>query len=277
MALFTIQIADIPVTLDLAKCAPATRARILDHYAVFIVPTQANALTIRVETQAGEPFVPLNISPTWHIRTREQHGRIEFESYFDQGWIDRAANRGQLVLRPTGEIENFLRVLYAWLCIDQSALLVHAAGVIRNQRGFVFFGASGDGKTTVSRLSMTETVLSDDLVIVKKQNGVWQVYGVPFRGDFPEAPRTNATAELAGIFALAKANHHYLAPLLPVEATARLAACIPFVMAQPNVAQSVIELCSDLARCVPAQTLHFARNNEFWKVIDGFAKVPHPA
>jgi hypothetical protein len=277
MNALTIQIADIPVTLELDECTPIARTRIIEHYDAFTVPLQSNALTIHIQSEPGDPFVPLNISPIFYIRTTRHNGRIDFESYFERGWIDRTENRGTLVLRPLGETENFLRVLYAWLCVEQSALLIHAAGIIRNNRGYVFFGPSGNGKTTISRLSMEDTVLSDDLVIVKKQNAAWRVFGVPFRGDFPEAPRTNATAELAGIFALAKDDQHYLVPLSPVEAVARLAACVPFVMAQPNVAHRVIEICSDLVRCVPAQTLHFARDNEFWKVIDGFTKVPHPA
>lgn len=273
----TIQIADIPVTLELDECTPAARARIIEHYDAFSVPLQSNALTIHIQSEPGDPFVPLNISPIFYIRTARHDSRIDFESYFERGWIDRAENRGTLVLRPLGEIENFLRVLYAWLCVEQAALLIHAAGIIRKNRGYVFFGPSGNGKTTISRLSMNDIVLSDDLVIVKKQSGMWRVFGVPFRGDFPEAPRTNATAELAGVFALSKDTRHFLAPLSSVEAVARLSACVPFVMTQPNAARRVIEICSDLAQSVPTQTLHFARDNEFWKVIDGFVQVPHPA
>lgn len=277
MNALTIQIADIPVTLALDECTPTVRARIIEHYDAFIVPLQSNALTIHVRSEPGDPFVPLNISPIFHIRTARHDGRIDFESYYERGWIERTENRGTLVLRPLGETENFLRVLYAWLCVEQSALLIHAAGIIRKNRGYVFFGPSGNGKTTISRLSMDDIVLSDDLVIVKKQNARWRVFGVPFRGDFPEAPRTNATAELAGVFALFKDHRHYLAPLASAEAIARLSACVPFVMTQPNAAKHVIAICSELAQSVPTQTLHFARDNEFWKVIDGFAQVPHPA
>ncbi len=56
-------------------------------------------------------------------------------------------------MRPGGNPENYLRVIYAWRCLEQGALLVHASGVIRRGRGFVFFGPSGSGKTTSARLS----------------------------------------------------------------------------------------------------------------------------
>jgi len=272
-----IQIADIPVSLSFADCDPAIHARIIEHYQAFLTQPQDGTLSIQIRCESGAPFIPPDISTTWQIRTSAHHGRIEFESYYERGWVDRLENRGGLLLRPQGDPENFLRVVYAWLCLEQSALLIHAAGVIQNERGFVFFGHSGSGKTTLSRLSLNHTVLSDDLVIIKKQNKTFRLYGVPFRGDFPEAPRTNAAAELVGLFALSKSDRHYLAPLAQGDAVARLAACVPFVMTQPLAAQRVIEICSDLARHMPMQTLHFARDNGFWKVLDGFEKIPSAA
>jgi hypothetical protein len=185
----TIRIADIPVQLKL-DCAEGTRARIVEHYAAFVTSDSAQAFKVNVREESGSPYIPHDGASTWQLRTRSENGRIDFESHHERGWADRAAMRGELVLRTSGDPENYLRVLYAWLCLDQSGLVVHAAGVISEGKGFVFFGRSGSGKTTVSRLSMYSTVLSDDLVIIKASaSGKFWLYGVPFRGDFPEAPR----------------------------------------------------------------------------------------
>jgi hypothetical protein len=132
----------------------------------------------------------------------------------------------------------------------------------------VFFGPSGSGKTTTARLSSAHTILSDDLVIIKKVAHQYRVFGVPFRGDLPEAPRTNASAELRGLFAIVKDTRHFLAPLALPEAVARLAQCVPFVMAQPETARRVTDICADLAARVPVRALHFRRDDGFWEIID---------
>jgi hypothetical protein len=53
------------------------------------------------------------------------------------------------------------------------------------------------------------------------------------------------------------------------EAIARLAACVPFVMAQANQSARVIEICSSLAASVPVREMHFAQDSGFWKVVHG--------
>jgi len=268
----TICIADIPVQLQL-DCGDAARAKITEHYAAFATSETPRAFSVRLRQEPGDPYIPVNSSNVWQIRTTARNGHIEFESYFEKGWADRARGVGELALRSQGDPENFLRVLYTWLVLEQSGLLLHAAGVISRGQGYVFFGPSGSGKTTTARLSLDKTVLSDDLVIIKKHaaSGKFWLYGVPFRGDLVEAPRVNAEAELRGVFALVKDSEHRVEPLAPPEALARISACVPFVMAQPQNSQRVMSIAAELAVSVPVRALHFRRDPGFWKVIDGLA------
>lgn len=264
----TLSIADWRVTLQLDECDAATRAHLAEHYAAFIIPFDSRALTVRVRSETGALFIPFQDHDVWQIHTTTHNGVITFESHAEKGWLDRAAGRGELVLRPKGNVENYLRVLYAWLALDHDSLLLHACGIIRNGRGYVFFGPSGSGKTTTATLSSAHTILSDDLVIIKKIAGTYHACGVPFRGDLPEAPRTNASAELRGLFTLVKDTRHFLAPLALPDAVAQLVRCVPFVMAQPENAARVTNVCFDLARRVPLRELHFRRDDGFWSVID---------
>ncbi len=268
--IITVAIAELPVTLDLKGCLGITRARILEYYREFIVPPQRAEFSVRLYTEPGPEYLTTQGVTTWQIRTTESNGRIEFVSFFEKGWADRATGKAELALRSQGDPENFLRVLYAWLSLEQNGLLLHACGVISNQKGYVFLGPSGSGKTTTARLSLDRTVLSDDLVIIKKHNLTYRLYGVPFRGDFVEAPRTNASADLYALFTLAKDTAHFIEPLSLPEAVARLVSCVPFVMAQPSAARRVSKFCADLAMQVQVQALHFRRDPGFWEVIDGF-------
>ncbi len=264
----TISIADLPITLQFDQLDVATRTKIVEHYADFIVPSAQAHYWVKVRVEPGAEFIPFGFSMAWQIRTTRQNDRIDFESHCEKGWVDGTTRRGELVIRPRGgNIENFLRVLYAWLCIEHGSLLLHACGIIRDRRGYVFFGPSGNGKTTTARLSSQYTILSDDLIIIKKHQDRFIVCGTPFRGDLPEAPRTNQSAELVGVFALTKDTRHYLAPLASSEAVARLVQCVPFVMSQPENAMRVTDICVDLVNRVSVQMLHFRRDAGFWELI----------
>lgn len=261
---FTISIAEIPLTLDLTNCNQELRTRLTERYTDFIVAGPA-PLLLNIRVEPGAMYLPL--APTWQVRTSQENGRLNFESHYERGWVERGDGRAELVMREEGDPENFLRVIYAWMCLERQALLVHACGVIRGEAGYVFFGPSGDGKTTTTRLSLAYSVLSDDLVILKQAAGEWRVYGVPFRGDLPEAPRSNRNAPLRGIFTLVKDIEHHIEPLKSFEAVARLASCVPFVMGQHDTAQRVTDLCVSINAAVPVRALHFRRDPGFWELI----------
>ena len=216
----------------------------------------------------GTPFIAPQGAREWQIRTRKRAVWVEYVSFLERGWVDREAGVAHLLMRPGGQLENFLRVLFAWECVARGGLLLHASGVIRDGKGYVFFGRSGAGKTTVTRLAGNATVLSDDLVVVGQRGGQGWVYGVPFRGAMAEAPRTNAAAPLCGLFALDKALVHRLEEMAPACAVAQLAACVPFVMGQPATAAAVMEICAGLAAQVPVRTLHFRRDGGFWSLLE---------
>jgi len=109
--------------------------------------------------------------------------------------------------------------------------------------------------------------LSDDLVIVRLNGGAARVYGVPFRGDFPEAPRVNQSAELRGLFHLVKAPDHRLAAVAAPEALARLLACAPFVMTDAARARQAMQVCRQVMAHTAVRALHFRPDPGFWRVL----------
>jgi hypothetical protein len=182
-------------------------------------------------------------------------------------------------MAPEANIENFLRSIFAWLCLSNGGLLLHAAGVIRDGLGYVFFGPSGSGKTTTSRLaSRTADVVSDDLVIIRLENGIGRLYGVPFRGQLSEAPRANQSAPLKGMFRLRQDTTHSIEPIAHVNAVADLVASSPFVVSDKSLADQLVEVCDRMGKTLPILELHFKRDDGFWKVIDEYFKnVPETA
>jgi hypothetical protein len=221
-----------------------------------------------LELIEGAPFIAPDGHRTWQVQTEQADSRVTFRSFYEAGWIDRGQGCAHLVMRPEGNPENFLRVLYAWETLARGGLLLHASGVVRGEKGYVFFGHSGAGKTTIANLSTPSLVLSDDLVIVRRMGRRVLVYGVPFCGAERAAPRTNAVAPLVALFAPLQAPDHRVEPLSPAAAAGRLASCVPFVMHQPHAIRQVMETCAGLLDLVPSYLLHFRKDSEFWEVID---------
>jgi hypothetical protein len=259
-----LNIADIAVALEIAD--GEKRAAVRERYQEFIASDAEPQAVIRVEVNAGAQFIPMRPGP-WVIETSYDRGRLKYRSHCDAGHVDMEDGTGALEIAPEADVENFLRVLYAHLCLREGGLLLHAAGVVHDGEGFVFFGPSGSGKSTASRLSLDKTILSDDLVIVRIRGDEVRAYGVPFRGDFPEAPRVNTSAPLRGLFTLVKAPEHAIAHIEPPGALARLLACVPFVMISAAHAKRAAEVCAQMIKRVPVRALRFRPDSGFWKEI----------
>ena len=265
--LVNLEIAGIRTALEIFN--DKMLAKVRERYAAFIGNEARPQVLVRVQVVPGARFVEPRPGPLI-VETTFDGSRLTYRSYTDAGWADLDRGEGELQLAPETDAENFLRVLYAHLCLREGGLVLHAAGVLRERGGFVFFGESGSGKTTTSRLSMElgYTVLSDDLVILRKRDDTYRVYGVPFRGEMMEAPRTNASGNLVGLYTLVKSQQHELIALAPSRAISRLTSCIPFVITDPTSAGRVMQICSDLVAHVPVRELHFSRDSGFWRIID---------
>ncbi len=265
-----ISIAHIPVQLELEGLPQAVRDQIIENYTAFTDQSAAAGIQVKIRVEDAAPFIAPEYHAVWQVQTSRKKELIEFKSFYEQGWINLRARQAEVTLNPKGHPENFFRVLYAWECLEQGGLLLHASGVIRGGKGYVFFGHSTAGKTTAARLSLERDciILSDDMVILGFENGRPWLYGVPFRGRFPEAPRTNASAPLCGCYSIIKDKEHFVKSLLPSEAMARLAACVPFVMEDPFQVQRVLAVCAQIEKTTNIKELHFRKDAGFWEVID---------
>jgi hypothetical protein len=260
-----LEVAQIPVSFRVEDRNLAERLRA--QYAEFLSPGSWPVVSIDLRIQDGAQFLPVEPGP-WQIRVLMKDHHLLFESYYESGWVDLSCGAGELIISHRASVENFLRALYAHLAVERGALLVHASGIIRKKRAFVFFGPSGSGKTTTARLSPDHIVLSDDLVLLRRVNGGAVAFGVPFRGELLETPRHNLAAEVAGIFRLRKDHQHFIERLEPSRALAELLACVPFVMSTAESMRRVVSLGSQLLATMPIRELHFRRDAGFWETIE---------
>jgi hypothetical protein len=151
--------------------------------------------------------------------------------------------------------------------LEQGRLPIHAAGVIRFGKLFLFSGPSGAGKSTISMLSRAWgcPVLDEDQVLVR------------FLGN------CNLTADgwgynvascdipIKAVFFLRQADSDELVPLPKIQTAHLLFERYNDVMSMAftnQLTQHAFNIVANIARTVPGYELHFRKSPDFWKVID---------
>jgi hypothetical protein len=258
----TLSIANLAVSITCGN--QELIEQLTRRYADFLSvgDTQFKAEIKWVDGQASSPF--LDASPAF------KEGTAYFDAPGYQGYIDLKAGMGQLSLasiRPLEDIDYFLRVVYAMLVFQAGGLLFHAAGIVRSGKAYLFFGHSGSGKTTVSRLSPKDVILNDDLVLLVPEEAAWRVYSTPFWNPTQVRPSPQ-TAPLKGLYRLVQDRNVYLETMSPGQAVAETFASIPVISGDPSKAVDLLLRCRQLLSVVPVYRLHFLPDDSFWKFVE---------
>ena len=163
-------------------------------------------------------------------------------------------------------LDSLLRIFLTWMLLFRTGFLLHAATVVRHGRAYLFTGQSGAGKSTVASLAPAGTVLTDELSLVRRENGVWRSYGTPFWGEF-RAGDSNSGAPIRGIFRLVQAAENRVAPLRPVEFLCALMTNVLFFSRQSTDSRRLLEIAGLAAEELPGYTLEFRKDQTFWGVL----------
>jgi hypothetical protein len=201
--------------------------------------------------------------------------RCVFTAIGYEGYINIDEQYGQLNLSsktPVEEVDYFLRVAYALLAFEVGGMMFHTAGIVRKGKAHLFFGHSGSGKTTVSRVSDTDTILNDDLLILLPQSGrdqakfKWMAYSTPFWNPTQVQP-TRESAPVVGIYLLVQDQDVFLEPMGSGQALAEMISNIPVIPDDPARGTELLNRGTTFLKEVPAYRLHFLPDNSFWDVI----------
>lgn len=174
--------------------------------------------------------------------------------------------------------ENYFRVLVAYRLAESGGVLLHSAGVASQGRGHLFFGRSGAGKTTLSRLALESgrLVLSDDMnAICPGADEELRIEKLPFAGDLGRMPGPRSSYPLASLNRIRQGPNR-VRPLATAEAVAALIACCPFVNCDPHRLDVLVSNLRALAQTAGAQELTFSLEGDFWNLLEPEAAVSSP-
>lgn len=164
------------------------------------------------------------------------------------GWVPMK------ILNPVVEVCLLTRIA------RDGGLLLHSAGVLSPTGGYIFTGASGTGKSTLSGFFDTRgaSVLSDERMIIRKNEGDFVMHGTPWVGSGAYAK--NESGPLTELFCISHGPQHQIESLSP---SAVLALILPqcFLPHWDRAAmESTLAFLSDLIDHVPCRRLAFVRH-----------------
>ncbi|MGH7181946.1 MAG: hypothetical protein ACREJN_08220, partial [Nitrospiraceae bacterium] len=164
------------------------------------------------------------------------------------GWVPMK------IINPIVEVCLLTRVA------REGGLLLHSAGILSPSGGYIFTGASGVGKSTLSGFFAERgaSVLSDERTIIRGNGGDFVMHGTPWIGSGAYAK--NEAGLLTELFCISHGNVHQIKHMAP---GAVLAWVFPqcFLPHWDRAAmESTLEFLDDVILRVPCRSLAFAKD-----------------
>ncbi|MBA3533498.1 MAG: hypothetical protein H0T73_16390 [Ardenticatenales bacterium] len=262
-----INIGDIIFDLNL----PAAHLKTLlqSRYEPFLTDRAA----IWQVTLTYDPSLKIENEPWIHHKGARTH----FEIAGHTGWID-LDTREAVVSTPSDALaHSAVERVMAFVCMQElpryhNALLLHGAGIVINGKGYVFFGASGRGKSTVSRLARARgQVLTDENVIIRLTPSGAELASTPFWGfgtpleDICRIPYQQVP--LLGLYSLVHAPDFTLTALPPAAAVMELLTSEKVATERAASATAWLAMADRIIKEVPIYRLGFRPTLELWEFL----------
>ena len=278
----SFDLSGISVTVE-GLDAPLAR-EISARFGAYLIRGAAprEALRIRAHADAIDYYVQPDTGETaegyYRLGIVHEAGLIRLVAYGMAAWLDLSAPRGAIAF-GTGAFdprerafENLVRVAVAWMAVRRGGFLIHGASIARGGRGYVFFGKSASGKSTLASLSPEGRVISDDLSLVLRGPAGPVVAGTPFRGSYRLGDPVVGTYPLAAMYRIVKDGRTFVEKPSPLFAFAEYVANLPFVNDALHEYNDLMDQIENAVRDIPIRVLHFTKAPDFWPVIDASLK-----
>ena len=185
-----------------------------------------------------------------------------------RGWLHSPSE--MVAVRPI-VLENFLRVLSAYLALSQGGLLLHCAAIALGERALVFLGRSGAGKTTLARkaLAVGVEVLSDDMAkVVRRGDGSFAIEAIPFAGELGtrQVPK-HSSYRVGSVSYLEQGRSLTNQNLSKAMQLTRLLCCCPFANADPYRMERLMTTADGLLDVHEVSSLQRHRDDSFLDVV----------
>ena len=161
-----------------------------------------------------------------------------------------------------------LWMMFGVVLSENSAIAIHSSVIVSRERGVLFLGESGTGKSTHTRLWRENiegaTLLNDDSPIVRIVDGKALVFGSPWSGKTP--CYKNADVPVGAIIKLSQAPHNKLETISLPQAYAYMLSSTSGLKMEQTMADNMFETIKHIITHTPCYHLACLPNEEAAKV-----------
>ncbi len=205
---------------------------------------------------------------------------INFEAWFGFSLRYPFASLGvavELELADSGVIENFLRVYAAHRTLKQGGLVLHSAGLVFDDRAYIFSGRSNAGKTTLTRKAYQKgaRVLSDDINLLLPATEGYQAHAVPFTGEFGRTLDQSGGLDaypVAAVILLKQGERLATETVTTADAVATLLTGCPFVNTDAEESSALFDAVINLVAALPVIRLFSSRDDNVDDIMAAITK-----
>ncbi len=262
-----IKIIDVSIQLN---CPSGLDTVLSQMYAPYIIQEEQISPQFKIEIYLAD-----GVEPTKCL-LESTIGVYHNDEYLidDLGFVanlDNLNGKGQLFVNEYMTIQKINYVLIQILglrVLKKGGLVLHAAGLVRENKAYIFLGHSGSGKSTVAGLSSDFRLLNDDIVGILPGKTSWYAHPTPFW--HTKQIRPSAKVEpvvVSGFFRLLKDTNLEITKLSLAQSIAAITCSTSILASNPNLAHQVMDISSRITQTIPVFDLHFRKDNSFWSII----------
>lgn len=180
----------------------------------------------------------------------------------------------EVIHRPFNFLPVFLSVFYSLEKLQNAEyrnVFLHAAGIVKDEKGYIFAGPSQSGKSTICEFSISRSkVINDELILVSKRYGRFWLLNSPIKGKiYKSIPHKE---KLKAIFVLKQDQEDVVTKIEGSEAVAKLLPCIVFdecfqFLSEFEYMAERFKLACVIANQIPIYELRFRKGKWFWDSI----------
>ena len=169
------------------------------------------------------------------------------------------------------QVNTSLMIMFTYVGAAKGSLLLHSSAVRHGGEANLFFGVSGTGKSTHSRLWLTYVpgtdLLNDDNPVVRFEDGRLMVYGTPWSGK--TLCYRNVKAPVRAMVRLEQAPENAIERLVSLNAYASVIAAVSTIRWNRHIMDLIIPVVEKIAMEVPCWQLSCRPDEEAVTVCKG--------
>jgi hypothetical protein len=233
-------------------------------------PVEAN---LEVAARAGwcNPVKPTDGLSAWRSRETEKGIRLDGPDLTGTlKRVDAGCYEGSFTVEGGGSwgVASLLRLVLSQLLAERGMLFLHASGVVRDGRLWLFSGSADSGKTTIAtELCGGGEPFCVDRAVLSVEGKEILAHPTPFSDPDGLVPR-RPPFPLGALVFIEQAAEPWLETLTPARAAALLLRRTMVLAGHEHAIPVLMDRAAAIAERTGSHLLRFARDERFWRLLD---------